>query len=232
MRTQIVKPVLGNFIASIRDVGYTFEIAVADVLDNSVAAGAKNVRIVAFADPEPIFAMLDDGSGMCEDELVEAMRLAARNPDDKRSKDDLGRFGLGLKTASFSQCLKLTVVTKKSNEVSARQWDLKLLAEKNEWLLVTPDESEVARFPLIDELKASPKGTLVIWEGLDRYNRANYVGEIDRLRQHLSLVFHRFLEGVTPTKRLKISVNNNEVKAFNPFNPNHKATQQLAEETI
>lgn len=232
MKTEVVKPVLGNLITSLRDVGYTFEIAVADVLDNSVAAGAKNVKIIALSDPEPIFAMIDDGSGMTENELVEAMRLATRNPDEKRNKEDLGRFGLGLKTASFSQCQKLTVASKKRGKVSARQWDLQLLAKKNEWLLVTPEKSDLKTLPLLNELNESEHGTLVVWEGLDRYRKSNFVHEIDRLRRHLALVFHRFLEGLTPTKRLKISVNNYDVKAFNPFNPDHKATQQLSEETI
>lgn len=232
MKTEIIKPVLGNFISSLRDVGYTFEIAVADVLDNSVAAKAKNINILALAEPQPIFAMLDDGTGMEAKELVEAMRLASRNPDELRSKDDLGRFGLGLKTASFSQCQKLTVVTKKSGTVSARQWDLPLLAEKNEWLLVTPETKELNALPLIDELRGISHGTLVVWQDLDRYQKSNYVYEIDRLRRHLSLVFHRFLEGISPKKRLTIRVNGNEIKAFNPFNPEHKATQELTEETI
>ncbi|MBX3266536.1 MAG: ATP-binding protein [Acidobacteria bacterium] len=232
MKTEVVKPLLGNFISSLRDVGYTFEIAVADVLDNSIAARAKNVKILALAEPQPSFAMLDDGNGMSEEELVEAMRLATRNPDEKRAKDDLGRFGLGLKTASFSQCQKLTVVTKKGDKISVRQWDLKLLADKNEWLLVTPSKSEIRELPLFVDFEESAQGTLVVWEGLDRYHKATFVHEIDKLRRHLALVFHRFLEGIAPTKRLKISVNNNEIKAFNPFNPDHKATQQLAEETI
>ena len=232
MKKEVVKPVLGNFISSLRDVGYTFEIAVADVLDNSVAAGAKNVKIIALSDPEPAFSMLDDGSGMTENELVEAMRLATRNPDEKRRKEDLGRFGLGLKTASFSQCQKLTVASKKDGKISVRQWDLQLLAKENEWWLVTPEKSDLKALPQLDELNESEHGTLVVWEGLDRYRKSNFVHEIDRLRRHLALVFHRFLEGLTPTKRLKISVNNYDIKAFNPFNPDHKATQQFAEETI
>lgn len=232
MKTEVVKPILGNFISSLRDVGYTFEIAVADVLDNAVAAGAKNVKILALSEPMPVFAMLDDGSGMSDKELVEAMRLATRNPDEQRKKDDLGRFGLGLKTASFSQCQKLTVVTKKSSKISSRQWDLKLLARENEWLLITPENTELKSVPMFDQLECFESGTLVVWEGLDRYEKANYVYEIERLRRHLALVFHRFLEGIAPGLRLRISVNDNYIKAFNPFNPEHKATQELAQETI
>lgn len=232
MKTEIVEPVLGNFISSLRDIGYTFEIAVADVLDNSIAASAKTIRIQALAEPEPSFAMFDDGIGMDSAELVEAMRLATRGPQELRGKDDLGRFGLGLKTASFSQCQKLTVISKKQGKVSARCWDLKLLAERNKWILITPDDETFASLPMYDELVGSPRGTLVVWENLDRYTSKTFVGEIDKLRRHVALVFHRFLEGLSPSKRLKIHINNNEVKPFNPFNPDHKATQQLAEESI
>ncbi len=232
MRTETVNPKLGNFIESLRDVGYTFEIAVADVLDNSIAAGAKNVKISALAQPEPSFAMLDDGFGLNESELVEAMRLATRNPMEARDKDDLGRFGLGLKTASFSQCQSLIVVSLKDGVVSARQWDLRLLAERNEWLLVTPEIAEMELLPLVSDLKEQKSGTLVVWKTLDRYTSDTFGKEIDRLRKHVSLVFHRFIEGLTPKKRLRIEINGNAVQPFNPFNPDHKATQESPKETI
>ena len=175
MKTEVVKPVLGNFISSLRDVGYTFEIAVADVLDNSITANAKNIKIVALVEPNLEFAMLDDGDGMTAAELVEAMRLATRNPNEKRDKKDLGRFGLGLKTASFSQCRRLTVVTRKDKTTFARQWDLDLLAKENEWLLVTPNHADLCDFPMIDELLESDHGTLVVWQNLDRYHKSAFV---------------------------------------------------------
>ncbi len=232
MRTEVVSPKLGNFIESLRDVGYTFEIAVADVLDNSIAAEAKNVRILALSQPAPIFAMLDDGIGMTERELVEAMRLATRNPMQARSKNDLGRFGLGLKTASFSQCQKLTVVSLKNGTTSSKRWDLGLLAEHDEWLLVTPEVDEIESAPMFSDLIKQKSGTLVVWQSLDRYTSENFGKEINRLRKHISLVFHRFIEGLSPRRRLKIEVNGNEVPPFNPFNPDHKATQEFTKETV
>ena len=140
--TEVVNPNVGNFIESIRDIGYSFEVAVADLIDNSLTAGCSNLEIVLTPEPQLMFSILDDGGGMFEQELVEAMRLATRNPKEIRSKNDLGRFGLGLKTASFSQCRKLTVVSKKDEKISARQWDLDYISEKNEWLLITPSEYE------------------------------------------------------------------------------------------
>jgi len=229
---EIVKPNLKNFVKSLRDIGYTFEIAVADILDNSISANASNIKIFNVAEPEMIFSMIDDGTGMSDDELIEAMRLATKNPEQEREKNDLGRFGLGLKTASFSQCKKLTVVSKKNGIVSARQWDLDYIAEKDEWLLITPDPKWVKSLPLFNDLCYQEHGTLVVWQKIDGLNNSNFSDKISKLRKHLSLVFHRFLEGADRFKHLSITVNNNPVTAFNPFNISHPATQQLAVEKI
>jgi hypothetical protein len=228
-KTEVVNPNVGNFIESIRDIGYSFEVAVADLIDNSLTAGCTDLRIAMLPQPEMVFALLDNGTGMAEAELVEAMRLAARNPKEVRSKNDLGRFGLGLKTASFSQCRKLTVISKKNNIVSCRQWDLDYISEKNEWLLITP--GEYAGLPLATELDQSESGTLVCWQNIDRCDKQGLSSVIDQVRKHLALVFHRFLEGADQ-KAVKIKVNGNSVQAFNPFNLNHPATQQLHLEKI
>ena len=106
-----INPNVANFIKSLRDIGYTFEVAVADIIDNSISASANDIKIYAIQHPEPFFCILDNGVGMNEDELVEAMRLSSKNPDERRNDIALGKFGLGLKTASFSQCKKLTVIS-------------------------------------------------------------------------------------------------------------------------
>lgn len=229
---EIVKPNLRNFIKSLRDIGYSFEIAVADILDNSITANASNVKIFAVLEPEKVFAMLDDGVGMSVDELIEAMRLATKNPEQEREKNDLGRFGLGLKTASFSQCKKLTVISNKNGKISARQWDLDYIAENDEWILINPDHTWVESLPLFNDLCCQENGTLVVWHKIDGFNNSNFTDKITILRKHLSLVFHRFLEGADRFKQIAITVNSNPVKAFNPFNVNHPATQQLAVEKI
>lgn len=232
MNTQIVNPSVGNFVKSLRDIGYTFEIAVADVVDNSITANASNIKIYTVVEPKLIFGMLDDGSGMDFNELVEAMRLASKDPEKEREKHDLGRFGLGLKTASFSQCKKLTVATKKNGIVSVAQWDLDYLVENNEWRLKMLDLNSITKIPLINELAKIENGTLVMWEEFDRYESESFSNIIDKLRKHLALVFHRYLEGAVKGRKLRISVNNNELKAFNPFNLNNPATQELAGEKI
>ena len=230
MQTEKVKPNISNFIKSLRDVGYSYEIAVADIIDNSISARASKIKIYTVPEPEIILAILDDGDGMTNDELIEAMRLASRDPETEREKNDLGRFGLGLKTASFSQCKKLTVVSKKNNKISAKQWDLEFISEKNDWLLISPTKYE--HLPLINELNKQVSGTLVVWENLDRFKKQNYKDNIDKLRKHLSLVFHRFMDGSVSFTRLEIAINDNILKPFNPFNTEHPATQIISEEKI
>ena len=232
MKTIIVRPNLNNFIKSLRDVGYTFEIAVADVLDNSISAGATQIDIYTVAKPELLFCMLDNGCGMIEEELIEAMRLATKNPDSTREKHDLGRFGLGLKTASFSQCLKLTAISKKNNSINLKQWDLEYISLQNEWELLTPEYSKYQHYPLFKELENNQSGTLVIWEKFDRYEKESFTQRIDKLKKHLSLVFHRFLEGMSGTKKLKIYVNQSLLIPFDPFNTMNQFTREINTEKI
>lgn len=229
-KTEIVNPHVGNFIGSFRDIGYSFEVAVADLLDNSITAKATSIKILTSSEPNLVFTLLDNGLGMSETELVEAMRLASKNPLDERPKDDLGRFGLGLKTASFSQCKRLTVVSKKQGKIHARQWDIDFIVLENKWSLITPDN--VSRLPFFTELTTLESGTLVNWDLIDRCDRKNFSSVIDRMRKHLSLVFHRYLEGFDGKRPIKIHVNNNGIKPFNPFNLDHPATQELAQEKI
>lgn len=232
MKTEVVNPNIKNFVNSLRDMGYSFNIAVADIVDNSISAEATQIDIYAVADPKLILCILDDGYGMDEKELVEAMRLATKDPDAERGKQDLGRFGLGLKTASFSQCRRLTLMSKKDGLVVIKQWDLDYLSNQVDWLLITPELKTFDNLPPYESLKLMSHGTLVIWQEIDRYAAEKVAYMIDGLRKHLSLVFHRFLEGQDLFRKLSISINNNPVKPFNPFNPNHPATQQISPEKI
>ena len=222
---EIVNPNISNFIKSLRDIGYSFEIAVADLLDNSITAKATSINIYSI---DSIFCLLDNGVGMNELELKESMRLATKNPEKDRPTNDLGRFGLGLKTASFSQCKKLTVISKKNTEINARQWDLDHISKINQWALITP--IDISDLPLFKDLENLENGTLVVWEEFD--GKTSNTENLDALRKHLSLVFHRFLEGADSFTKLKIAINNNPLKPFNPFNINHAATQEISVEKI
>lgn len=230
MKTETVNPNVSNFIESLRDVGYSVQVAIADLIDNSISALSTSIEIYFAPNPTPIFALLDNGVGMLETELIEAMRLSSRSPNEVRAPHDLGRFGMGLKTASFSQCKKLTVASKKKGKISVRQWDLSFIASKNQWFLITPEKLD--DFPLMEKLKEAEHGTLVVWEEIDRILPSAFANAIEKLRSHISLVFHRFLEGKVFEKKINISINGTYIKPFNPFNINHPATQQLAVEKI
>jgi len=117
---ESVAPSAASFIESLRDIGYSFKHALADILDNSIAAGATQIDVICAASRSQLMVEIrDNGDGMTRAELISAMRLGSRSPLDVRNESDLGRFGLGLKTASFSQCRLLSVFTRKGGVTSA-----------------------------------------------------------------------------------------------------------------
>lgn len=239
MKDHRAPPSAASLIESMRDIGYSFETALADIVDNSITAKSKAIGILCDADASPpVIAILDDGCGMSETELLDAMRPGSRNPLDNRKEGDLGRFGLGLKTASFSQCRRLTVVTKKDATISAAQWDLDYVAKKDDWLLRIPDAKEISLLPFIERLGST--GTLVIWETLDRLAdqtqktslKDHLYEQLDNARKHLALVFHRFLTGERKLSKISISINDHPIEAYDPFHSGHPATQRQPEEKI
>jgi hypothetical protein len=229
LKTARADPHASMLIESMRDIGYSLESALADVVDNSITAGATTVRLFAdTAGSEPRFAILDDGEGMTQAELLDAMRPGSRNPLDERNGTDLGRFGLGMKTASFSQCRRLTVVSKHNSRFAAASWDLDYVAHTDEWLVQIPDDADA--IPWADQL--GPNGTLVLWEKLDRPvdsesptdAHQHLLRRLDDAIDHLELVFHRFLAGERGLKKISIVLNNRPLVAFDPFHSSHPAT--------
>lgn len=240
VREHSLPPSASSLSASMRDIGYSPETAIADLIDNSISAGAKSVEIfydVALSDPS--LAIIDDGRGLTANEVVTAMRHGATAPKAPRHPDDLGRFGLGLKTASLSQCRRLTVVSAQNGMLSGAEWNLDLIDKKDDWILIILDDDEIATLPFIDRMRKN--GTMVIWRSLDRLfedevgkRRDEVVNEkLDAVEKHLALVFHRFLSGeVKRRKKLSISINGHNVQAFDPFCRKNTATQALPEEVI
>jgi len=221
-----------------RAIGYSLESAIADLVDNSISATAKTLtlRYSPYAG-EPYVALLDDGTGMTSQELTAAMRHGSQNPDVKRDTGDLGRFGLGMKTASLSQCTQLTVITAKAGRISAARWDLDVIAETERWTLLLLDSHELAELPLVDQLRNQRSGTLVVWKNLDRLSAGEASVEAGlsegmiRVRNHLALVFHRFLDDAGPA-RIQIKMNADPVPARDPFLMAHRSTQRLPAENI
>lgn len=215
---EYLEPNPGTMVESLRSIGYTFETAVADLIDNSITAKASRIDIDSpFLGSDTKLCILDNGEGMSEERLVEAMRLGSFSPSQKRKRKDLGRFGLGLKTATFSQCKRLTVVTRHEGKVSARCWDLDFIIKRNKWCLI----KDVPQM-FVDKINSLSSGTLVVWEKLDRMisdkdekAEKNFNNKKSILRRHLSLVFHRFIE----SGRLEICIGGVPVEAWNPFLP-------------
>lgn len=214
-------------LESLRGLGYSTSSALADIIDNSISAGASEVRIRFFWKEERSFiSILDDGTGMTDSELECALRLGEKNPLEKRGSNDLGRFGMGLKTASFSQCRRLTVASKKiQGSVSCLRWDLDEIAANPDdgWFLIegAAEESTVALLPL--EKVAS--GTVVLWEQLDRivtsgYGSEHFIRLIDDVEKRLSMVFHRFIEGGGRSK-FRLYINDRVINSWDPFMMGH-----------
>jgi hypothetical protein len=229
-------PSAAMLVEGLRDFGYTLETALADVIDNSITAGATSIDVLAdFNDGDARIAVLDDGSGLTENELREAMRPGGRVLVKEREKTDLGRFGLGMKTASFSQCRRMTVVSQKEGSRSSARWDLDYVADTDQWLVQVPDSREV--IPWAEDLGSS--GTLVVWEKLDRListggdqNHREFNRRLDSARRHLEEVFHRFLQGERGIKAIRISLNGLDLVPFDPFHTKHPATIAGAPEVI
>lgn len=227
-----VSPSASRLATSLRDIGYDFVTAVADIVDNSIAAGAARVDL-RFESDQPRLFIVDDGAGMSANALNEALRFGSRR---EYSVGDLGRYGLGLKTASLSQCRKLTVVTRDGRMVppSSRQLSLDIIDEWDEWLIVEPSPSDA-----IEEAKdllTEHSGTVVIWEDLDRAFPGRYkagawaLHRAESLRaktaEHLSLVFQRFLDG-SAGRQVTISVNGEALRPWDPFAIREQCTSEL-----
>lgn len=201
MKSIEMPPFAPVLMESTRAIGYNLESAIADIIDNSIAAGSKNVDIAFFPIDGAFISILDNGQGMDSEALNSAMQYGSKHPTDVRDAKDLGRFGLGLKTASLSQCKCLTVISKQGHQLEGRRWDLDYVAETGSWSLIVLDDEEIAEIPQSDALMAHESGTLVVWQKLDRLeagevNFAQAMGrKIDAVRDHLALVFHRYLNG-------------------------------------
>lgn len=222
-----------------RSLGYTLEAAVADIVDNSLSHGASHVQVqFDWAGADSTLSISDNGCGMSEKRLVEAMRAGSHDPRADRAPSDLGRFGLGLKTASFSQASRLSVITRAEGLAEAiRVWDLPYMAAANDWLLLR-DASATAALQAM-WMRSQASGTCVVWENLDRLvgnaeadnEKAHkaFMEAADRVARHLAMVFGEFLVG---SNAVRIKVGNVELTRWDPFLRDHSATQVLPQEQL
>lgn len=238
---DVVAPRADVLMESLRATGYSLPDAVSDLIDNSIAAGARNIWLnFHWSGAESWASILDDGSGMLESEIVAAMRIGSRSPRESREPSDLGRYGLGLKTASISQARSLTVATRTAGErdVHTRRWDLDHLATSGDWqLLNVPVESAYAG--VLDRLTELEHGTLVVWAKLDRLvgnagvdnakARRQFHEALRGVEEHVAMVFHRFM---TERNSISIRINDQPIWPWDPFMADETATQRLPSDSL
>jgi hypothetical protein len=237
-----VLPSARRLIDSLRDIGYDLPAAVADIVDNSIAASASRIDVTfRFAGLNSWVCIADNGRGMAGKVLDEAMRYGSRR---NYSSSALGQFGLGLKTASLSQCRRLTVASRQSKSrrrIAIRRWDVDDVARSDRWEVLQVTESG-APAELVDPLRRR-RGTVVMWENLDRlldYRLPNGAAAESGLRtialevrDHLAMVFHRFLTGEARRgRKVRITLNGSDVPAWDPFARIEPETRALDVQSI
>lgn len=233
-RTIEIPPKPSALVGSLRGLGYSPETALADLIDNSITAKAIVVEIdLQWNNGKPVAAILDNGNGMDEDRLAKSMQLGGNGNNSQRSEGDLGRFGMGLKTASLSQSRRMTVVTKNAETLSAVTLDLSVI-ETRGWIVTVTDP--LPDHPFVVKLLSRPNGTVIIWDQIDELSglaglsKEEFYLRLESIRAHLGMVFHRFINGDAP--RLTIILNGRAVKAWDPFQTTHPATTVKPSERI
>ena len=238
-KERINIPQADMLMGSMRSMGYSFESAIADIIDNSISADAKNIHVLFPTSPldNMTVGILDDGRGMEDDVLFEAMRYGSSSSEETRNANDLGRFGLGLKSASLSQCRILTVVSIVKNEISSYEWDYNYVQQTKKWTLKSLSKEECKKLPYFERLSTQKCGTLILWSDFDIISKANDGQIYDTLNTlketvslHMSLIFHRFMSRAK--KKISMYVNNQKLKPLDPFLESHPKTTTLKEKTI
>ena len=217
--TILTKPSAMPVIQALRNIGYNSQTAIADIIDNSIDARASIIKITfRHSDINDCIFIQDDGIGMTEEELQIAMTIGSKDPREKRKESELGRFGMGLKTASFSLGKRLSVLTKKDGVVSERCWDLDYISAYNEWYLFREIPEEIKS--LMGEIE-NDNGTIIYIDKLDRFSGydtpkkikdSSYYAKINRIKRYLEMVFHLRIE-----EGLIIEINDNLLEPWDPF---------------
>lgn len=229
---EILEPMADILIESMRSIGYTFESAMADIIDNSISAEATRIAI-RFNPNDCHLMFIDNGHGMNKAELTEAMRWGSKDPLEKRSDIDLGRFGLGLKSASLSQCRRLTVVSKIGTEINGMCWDLDHVRKTGKWSVIILSLDEIDSLPDIKSLKGLENGTYVLWENFDKVEVTSkdlistLEETLDYASDYLALIFHLYI-----ADNLTITLNGTELPKIDPFLTKNSFTQQLKSDPL
>ena len=237
MKTIDLPPYAPTLMESTRAIGYSLEAAIADIIDNCITASATRIDIDFFPEEEAYISVLDNGSGMTRAEICAAMQYGSKNPNEERDVNDLGRYGLGLKTASLSQCRVLSVLSNRNGKMNGCRWDLDYVQNTGKWSLLVLDKQDMENLPEYEKLKKIKNGTLVIWQRLDRLSMGdiNFAQSLslkmNKVREHIALVFHRYLSGEPGLRKIEFFINNKKVIGIDPF-LSKKSTQLFDDEVI
>lgn len=216
-RIIVKEPPAKALITGIRAIGYNFSTAVADIIDNSISAYASRIDIISEAQDDPFVAFLDNGDGMSYEELENAMLLGSSRDGREDSETELGRFGLGLKSASLSQCREFIVLSKRADSIFGISFDLDLIEAENKWNLTVLDPKELSAVPVFERLSEYESGTLVVWNkfdkiaGLAKKFEDSFREAVADAKRHVELVFHRFYSSIG------IYFNNRRIEKRDPF---------------
>lgn len=227
MNIVLTRPSAAPVIQALRSIGYNASTAIADLVDNSLDAKASTIKVnFTYNDTDGMITINDNGLGMTEYMLQIAMKIGSKDPRELRRTNELGRFGMGLKTASFSLGKRLSVLTKKDGVYFERCWDLDHVSECNEWQLFTkiPEEIKLQ----LDDIKGE-NGTIVCIDKLDRFmgvgrkrklKETSFYNKVSRINRHLEFVFHSILE----KKEVSLFINGKEIDPWDPFMRSHPNT--------
>lgn len=236
MKKKTLQPFAPNLVESTRSIGYSFETALADIIDNSIGNHADRVDVNFRNGKDAFVAIIDNGDGMTEEFLIEAMRYGSANVLKERAEDDLGRFGLGMKMASMSQAKRLTVYSKKNGKAAGARWDLDYIYETQEWALQILDD-ELNYNEWLDLINGD-SGTVVLWENLDNISETQLTFDsefdetVERSSKHMALVFHRFFENPKSKTYFELYFNGRKIEPIDPFMKNSPTTQKLEQDVL
>ena len=241
-----------RLIESLRDLGYECSTAIADLIDNSVSADASEI----FVDIHPkdgkipaYIVIADNGKGIDRRALYEAMRFGSTQEYDS---EDLGKYGLGLKTASLSQCRRLTVSSKPRYGKGKRslrnivRWDLDRVYEADDWDLLDLDSGDLQPWEkeVLNNSLARAHGTVILWSELgealpllsagDENKRQRFFARLlEEVSSHLRMVFHRFMQQkVQGRRKLTIKVGDLRLTPWDPFCIDEDKTESLSVKSL
>ena len=241
---KIVPPNPARLIEGLRDTGYDFNTALADIVDNSVDAGAMriDIQIKMDGDGDVMVTVSDNGCGMNETTLLDGMSYGATGHDDPMR---LGKFGLGLKTASTAFCRKLSVITREDpgSRLLQATWDIDHVVTTSEWELFL-DEPDSFLQNMFEEVASESSGTLVVWGKVDRllkdysapsgsFARKALDKIINGFKEHASMVYQRFVDtGDERARNIEINLNDFLITPWDPFCESEDETELVAQKTL